>query len=248
MLGLTREAAMQGDRTTTTAAIADRIRSALTERDATAIEPHLADDARWGSCVGRKQVIEYMSSARELDLDVEEVAAYPDRIVLVLRVANQSGLVHQVVFVRDGKIVELRGVADPDEAMTAAPSPSPPPAPETMSTITGMAAILPVRDLDAALEHYRRLGFRVSPYDSGYGYAVRGAADLHLAVRRGLDPRQNASAVYLYVDDAEALYAEWRAAGVEGQFFEPHDTEYGLREAAHIDRDGNLLKFGSRLR
>jgi uncharacterized glyoxalase superfamily protein PhnB len=54
--------------------------------------------------------------------------------------------------------------------------------------------------------------------------------------------------VYLYVEDADALYAEWRAAGVQGQFFEPHDTEYGLREGAHIDRDGNLLKFGSRLR
>jgi catechol 2,3-dioxygenase-like lactoylglutathione lyase family enzyme len=197
--------------------------------------------------VGRNQVVEYLSSARELDLDVEEVAAFPDRIVVSLRAANQPRLVHQVVFVRDGKIVELRGVADPDEALTATLSPPPPPVPETMSAVTGMAVILPVHDLDAALDHYRRLGFRVSPYDSGYGYAVRGAADLHLAVRRGLDPRRNPSAVYLYVEDADAVYAEWRAAGVEGQFFEPHDTEYGLREAAHVDRDGNLLKFGSRL-
>jgi MerR family mercuric resistance operon transcriptional regulator len=30
-----------------------------------------------------------------------------------------------------------------------------------------------------------------------------------------------------------------------GQFFEPHDTEYGLREGAHVDRDGNLIRFGS---
>jgi len=62
---------------------------------------------------------------------------------------------------------------------------------------------------------------------------------------RDLDPRATTSAVYLYVDDADALHSEWRSAGVEGQFFEPSDTDYGLREGAHVDRDGNLLRFGS---
>jgi hypothetical protein len=239
---------MDGPEVTTTEEIADRIHSALTSRDPSRLEPLLVDEARWGSCVGRNQVIEYMSGvSRGMELDVDEVVAYPDRIVLALRPSNQSDVLHQVVFVRDGRIVELRGVADADEARTATPSPPPPPAPDVVSGITGMATILPVRDLQVALDHYQALGFRVSPYDDGYGYAVRGAADLHLAVRAGLDPRQNASAVYLYVEDADALYAEWRAAGVQGQFFEPHDTEYGLREGAHIDRDGNLLKFGSRL-
>jgi hypothetical protein len=239
---------MDGQDTASTEEIADRIRAALVARDLSVLEAHLADDARWESCVGRSQVIEYMSGATGgLDIDVEEAVAYPDRIVLALRTSPQTDVVHQVAFVRDGKIVELRGVVDREEALTATPSPPPPSAPDVVSPVSGMAAILPVRDLDAALAHYGRLGFRVNPYDNGYGYAVRGSADLHLALRRGLDPRQNASAVYLYVDDAEALFAEWRAAGVEGQFFEPHDTDYGLREGAHIDRDGNLLRFGSRL-
>jgi hypothetical protein len=238
---------MDSQRDSATDDIADRIQAALAARDLSVLEPHLAEDARWGSCVGRNQVIEYMGGVVGLGVDIEAIVTYPDRVVLGLRIPNQSDLVRQVVFVRDGKIVELRDVADSDEAVTAAPSPPAPPAPEIESSITGMAAILPVRDLDTALDHYRRLGFRVNPYDSAYGYAVRGSADLHLAVRPGLDPRQNASCVYLYVDDAEALFAEWRAAGVEGQFFEPHDTEYGLREGAHIDRDGNLLRFGSRL-
>ena len=240
---------MDGPEVTTTEEIADRIESALTSRDPSRLEPLLVDEARWGSCVGRNQVIEYMSGvSRGMELDVDEVVAYPDRIVLALRPSNQSDVLHQVVFVRDGRIVELRGVADADEARTATPSPPPPPAPDVVSGITGMATILPVRDLQVALDHYQALGFRVSPYDDGYGYAVRGSADLHLAVRAGLDPCQNASAAYLYVEDADALYAEWRAAGVQGQFFEPHETEYGLREGAHIDRDGNLLRFGSRLR
>ncbi len=239
---------MDDQGSTTSDEIADRIQAALTSRDLRVLEPHMAEDARWGSCVGRRQVVEYMSGvSRGVDVDIDEVVAYPDRIVLALRPSNQREVVHQVVFVRDGKIIELRGVGSRDEARTATPSQPPPPAPDVVSGVTGTAAVLPVRDLDAALEHYRRLGFDVHPYDNGYGYAVRGAADLHLAVRPGLDPRTNASAVYLYVDDAEALFAEWRAAGLEGQFFEPHDTDYGLREAAHIDRDGNLLRFGSPL-
>jgi hypothetical protein len=240
---------MDGQDTAATGEIADRIRAALAARDPSALEGHFADDARWESCVGRSQVIEYMSGATDgLDIVVEEAVVYPDRIVLALRTSTQADVVHQVVFVRDGKIVELQGVVDRDEALTATPSAPPPSAPDVVSSVSGMAAILPVRDLDAALAHYGRLGFRVNPYDNGYGYAVRGAADLHLALRHDLDPRQNASAVYLYVDDAEALFAEWRGAGVEGQFFEPHDTDYGLREGAHVDRGGNLLRFGSRLR
>ena len=50
---------------------------------------------------------------------------------------------------------------------------------------------------------------------------------------------------YVYVDDADALLAEWRAAGVEGRFEDAYDTEYGLREFCHVDPDGNLLRVGS---
>ena len=238
---------MADDDSATTDVIVDRIRAAIAARDPRMLESHLAENARWESCVGREQVIEYMSRAAGLDLEIEDVSAHRDRIVLTLRIVDQPGLLYQVVFVRDGKIAEFRAVADADEALTAVPSPPPPPAPEVAPSVTGMATILPVRDLRTALDHYRSLGFRVSPYDDGYGYAVRGSADFHLSVHRDLDPSRNASAVYLYVEDADALYAEWRAAGVDGQFFEPHDTEYGLREAAHVDRDGNLVRFGSRL-
>ena len=240
---------MDGRDAPTTDEIAEAMRSALTARDPGALAPYLADDARWGSCIGRNQVVEYMRDvSRDVDVEVDELVAQADRIIVALRVGGSPDPTYQVVFVRDGKIVELQGVGDRDATLTASPSGPPPPAPEAEASITGMAAILPVRDLDRALAHYGALGFRVNPYDEGYGYAVRGSADLHFSVHPDLDPRRNASAVYLYVDDADALYAEWRAAGVEGQFFEPHDTEYGLREGAHVDRDGNLLRFGSQLR
>ena len=52
---------MDVQETAATEEIADRILSALTSRDPSGLEPLLVDDARWGSCVGRNQVIEYMS-------------------------------------------------------------------------------------------------------------------------------------------------------------------------------------------
>lgn len=118
-----------------------------------------------------------------------------------------------------------------------------------MEQFSSLAPVLPVRDLAVALEHYRRLGFAVRAYegDAEYGYAERGAVQLHLAGVHGLDPATTTSAVYLYVDDADALHEEWRAAGVAGRLHLPVDTDYGLREGAHVDPDGNLLRFGSPL-
>jgi hypothetical protein len=116
-----------------------------------------------------------------------------------------------------------------------------------MTPMTSAAAILPVRDLARAAEHYRALGFDVAPYGGGaqYAFARRGPVELHLAVVDRLDPAASNSAVYLYVADADALAAEWSAAGLPGQLADPVDTPYGLREGAHIDPWGNLLRFGS---
>ena len=118
-----------------------------------------------------------------------------------------------------------------------------------MSDFRKVAPVLPVADVVAAADHYRRLGFEVRAYEGGapYAYAERGEVDLHLAQVDGVDPLTSLTSVYLYVDDADALLAEWRAAGVEGRLVDAHDTDYGLREGAHVDPDGNLLRFGSPL-
>jgi uncharacterized glyoxalase superfamily protein PhnB len=114
-----------------------------------------------------------------------------------------------------------------------------------------VAPILPVRDVRAALAHYAALGFATRAYeesdDAGpfYGFLERDGAQAHLARVAELDPLTNTSAVYLYVDDADALHAAWTAAGVGGRFVAPSDTDYGLREMAHIDPDGNLWRVGS---
>jgi uncharacterized glyoxalase superfamily protein PhnB len=114
--------------------------------------------------------------------------------------------------------------------------------------IERLAPVLAVADVAAAVEHYRRLGFDVTPYGDGveYAFARRGPVEIHLAHADGLDPATSTSALYLWVSDADELAREWRDAGA-GRVTPPKDTEYGLREGAHIDPDGNLLRFGSPL-
>ncbi len=123
-----------------------------------------------------------------------------------------------------------------------------------MATIQQVSPILPVRDLDAALEHYRRLGFETAAHPVSerpeifpYGFARWGDAELHLAHVDHIDAEANRTGVYLLVDDVDALHSDWEAAGVEGRMFPPKDTDHGTREAAHIDLDGNLIRIGTLL-
>lgn len=122
-----------------------------------------------------------------------------------------------------------------------------------MPRVDRLAPVFPVRDVRAALEHYRRLGFAGDAYheladgDPIYGFVHRDGIELHLSRTRGVDPATNCSAVYLYVDDADALYAEWTRAGVGGRFHAPENTPYRLREFAHVDPDGNLMRVGSEM-
>ncbi|MBO0679175.1 VOC family protein [Mycolicibacterium sp. S2-37] len=112
-----------------------------------------------------------------------------------------------------------------------------------------IAPIIPVRDLDAALERYRRLGFAARAYQGpdSYGYVDRDDVSLHLTEWADHDPLTTASSVYLYVSDADALHAEWTAQGLAGRFTDLEDTPYGLREFAYVDPDGTLHRVGSPL-
>ncbi|MGX7670786.1 bleomycin resistance protein [Plantactinospora sp. DSM 117369] len=114
-------------------------------------------------------------------------------------------------------------------------------------TFDSVAPVVPVRDLDAALDRYQRLGFTVRPYDGGerYGFVERGPVSLHLTEWAEHDPARTAATVYLYVSDADTLHADWARSGVEGRLGEVRDTPYGLREFAFADPDGTLHRIGS---
>ena len=107
--------------------------------------------------------------------------------------------------------------------------------------VVGHEAIFRVSDVERATDHYERLGFDVSCHDDSYAFAHRGNTTIHLA---GSEPKDcGGGALYLHVDDAERLADDWMRAGftIDG----PRDEEYGKREGAHVDPDGNLIRFGS---
>ena len=114
-------------------------------------------------------------------------------------------------------------------------------------TFARITPILPVLNLDAAIDRYRRLGFDVHEYEGPerYGFADRGSVSLHLTEWPEHDPKRTASSVYFYVSDADALYTEWKALGLEGRLVPPFDTPYGLREFVYIDPDGTQHRVGS---
>jgi catechol 2,3-dioxygenase-like lactoylglutathione lyase family enzyme len=107
--------------------------------------------------------------------------------------------------------------------------------------------VIPVRDLDAALDRYRRPGFTAHTYEGPdrHGFAERGSVSVHLSEWPEHDPHRAGAVVHLYVSDADAVYAEWSSAGVEGRFAEPADMEYGLREFTYVDTDGTAHRVGS---
>jgi hypothetical protein len=114
------------------------------------------------------------------------------------------------------------------------------------ATLRSVAPILPTADLGIMRTHYEALGFAVQVHDGGYATALRDGVKLHF--RHEPDPVAHAGsgAAYLAVDDADALHAEWVAAGV-GETSDLFDPGFGVWEAAHTDPDGNLLRFGSPL-
>jgi catechol 2,3-dioxygenase-like lactoylglutathione lyase family enzyme len=113
------------------------------------------------------------------------------------------------------------------------------------AAVIGYEPAFRVADVARAVDHYQRLGFRTSHHDESYAFAHRDGLTIHLAGAGG--PATGVGSVlYIHVDDADQLAAEWRKAGV--QVSGPEDYDYGKREGFHIDPDGNKLRFGSPLR
>jgi len=108
-----------------------------------------------------------------------------------------------------------------------------------------VAPVFSTTDVGAWLAHYRALGFAVEEFDATYGFAGRDGIELHVSLNSDHDPARTAGCAYVAVDDADGLALEW-AAVPRGRTVAPVDTDYGTREGAHVDPDGNLVRFGSR--
>ena len=115
--------------------------------------------------------------------------------------------------------------------------------------------ILLSRDLRETLAFFERLGFEnrgAPPEEWQYLIIGRGAAELHFIEDPSVDPLRTSSMCYLYVEDAQRVFEEWRDAvepdSTTGSRIDaPMSTEYGMREFAVVDRSGNLVRIGSPL-
>ena len=132
-----------------------------------------------------------------------------------------------------------------------------------MATLTQTIPAMPVRGAAAAVAFYRdRLGFEVLHHDAGFAVLCRDEAVLHLweasdeGWRERLDPERpvrsgaesfiaGTASCRVQVEGVDELYEELRAADVLHPVSKDgvDDTDFGTREFATLDQDGNLVTF-----
>ena len=132
-----------------------------------------------------------------------------------------------------------------------------------MVTLTQTIPALPARDVAAAVDYYRdRLGFEALHVDGGFAVLGRDEAVLHLweagdeswqargtgerPVRSGAESFiAGTASCRIRVDGVDELYEELRDHDVLHPVARGgvSDTDYGARELATLDLDGNLVVF-----
>ncbi|KAF2722918.1 Glyoxalase/Bleomycin resistance protein/Dihydroxybiphenyl dioxygenase [Polychaeton citri CBS 116435] len=110
------------------------------------------------------------------------------------------------------------------------------------------APIFPVTNIQRSAEYYRTLGFSVEKYAEEYAFATLAeGGSIHLSLQPDLDPKVGAAAAYMYVDNADLIAEKWRKLCPQADVRDVVDTDYGMREGAHLDPDNNLIRFGSKV-
>jgi uncharacterized glyoxalase superfamily protein PhnB len=109
--------------------------------------------------------------------------------------------------------------------------------------------ILPVTDIDAAVDFYERAGFDVRRYidetgqPSGHAFVTRDDRSVFdLGEEKSMDPATNRAACYLITQDADDWHAYMRDAGLP--VTDIADQPWGMREYALADPFGNHVRVG----
>ena len=120
-----------------------------------------------------------------------------------------------------------------------------------MAEILKSTFVLAVNDLEKSRRFYvDQLGFSEQMVVEGWSFLSRGGCHLRIGDCPGIKPMSDVPDhswfAYLHCADAEALYNEFLATGVE--VWHPIDDKpWGMREFAIVTPDGHRIVFGQQL-
>lgn len=112
-------------------------------------------------------------------------------------------------------------------------------------TTAHLIPMLPVANLSASIDFYRRLGFEVEQRNDDWHWAALRLGECRLMLDQSINvhphvPRD--AVLYLYPDDIHAYHAKLRANGFDAPPLET--TFYGMIEFRIDDPDGNRWWIG----
>lgn len=101
---------------------------------------------------------------------------------------------------------------------------------------------LPHSNVKGGVAHYLDvLGFKIDYAKDDFGVLFRDDVTVLIVPRS--EAHKGIGSCYVYIQDADALYAELRAKGANVQG-EPVSHPWGLRDFAVLDLEGNKITFG----
>jgi catechol 2,3-dioxygenase-like lactoylglutathione lyase family enzyme len=107
--------------------------------------------------------------------------------------------------------------------------------------------VLTSTDVATTLAFYEDLGFenRGAPAEE-WDYLILVREDVEIHVAGPAVGERAAGFCFVYVDDADSMYAEWEGkAASPGRIERPRNSNFGMRIFSIFDPDGNEVRVGS---
>jgi hypothetical protein len=102
--------------------------------------------------------------------------------------------------------------------------------------------IFTVTNVSRTTNHYERSGFEIDHHDEIYAFARRrDSLTIHLSVTEDSAQARGPSTSIAMMQTNSPTPGAWPGS----RWYGPHDFDYGKREGAHTDPDGNVIRFGS---